>query len=159
MHRIDTENYIERVVNTYTDTLQKLAFTYLHSVADTQDVVQEVFIKLLVHAPRFQDREHEKAWLIRVTINLCKDRLRRADRQNVPIEEALTVEDGGENAALLAEVMSLPEKYRTVIHLHYYEGYTVREIATILRKPVGTVATCLARGRQRLKQQMEGDFL
>ncbi len=159
MHRIDTENYIERVVNTYTDTLQKLAFTYLHSVADAQDVTQEVFIKLLMQAPRFRDREHEKAWLIRVTVNMCKDRLRRADRRNVPIEEALTVEVRGADTELLTEVMALPEKYRTVIHLHYYEGYTVREIATILRKPVGTVATCLARGRQRLKQQMEGDFL
>ncbi len=159
MHRIDTENYIERVVNTYTDTLQKLAFTYLHTVADAQDVTQEVFVKLLMQAPRFRNREHEKAWLIRVTVNICKDRLRRADRKNVPIEEALTVVDGGADKELLTEVMALPEKYRTVIHLHYYEGYTVREIAEIIRRPIGTVATYLARGRQKLKKQLEGDCI
>lgn len=157
MQRIDTENHIERVVNTYTDTLQKLAFTYLHSVADAEDAVQDVLVKMLVRAPRFQDREHEKAWLIRVTINVCKDRLRRAECRNVSMEEALAVESKGGDCELLNEVMMLPEKYRTVIHLHYYEGYTVREIAALLHRPVGTVATYLARGRQQLKQQLEGD--
>ncbi len=158
MQRIDTEKDIRRVVNTYTDTLQKLAFTYLHSVADAEDAVQEVFVKLLVKRPRFQDSEHEKAWLIRAVINVCKDRLRRADYRNVPIEEALTVEGADTDSELLAEVMRLPETYRTVIHLHYYEGYTVREIAAIIRKPIGTVATYLSRGRQQLKKQLEGDL-
>ena len=159
MHRIDTENYVERVVNTYADTLQKLAFTYLHSVADAEDVAQDVFMKLLMKKPHFQDREHEKAWLIRVTINACKDRLRRAERGVLPIEEALAVEEKGGDSELLNEVMMLPEKYRTVIHLHYYEGYSVREIAALLRRPVGTVATHLTRGRQQLKRQLEGDNL
>jgi len=158
MHRIDTEQDIERVVDLYTDTLQKLAFSYLHSIADAQDVTQEVFLKLLVKAPRFTDGEHEKAWLIRVTINACKDRLRRSDRQTVPLEQALLTETAESDNELLMEVMALPEKYRTVIHLHYYEGYSVREIAAILHKPVGTVATNLNRGRQQLKQRLKGDL-
>ncbi len=157
MHRIDTEQDIERVVRSYTDTLQKLAFSYLHSIADAQDVTQEVFLKLLIKTPRFENREHEKAWLIRVTINACKDRLRREDRQTIPLEDALTIETADGDNELLAEVMALPEKYRTAIHLHYYEGYSVREISAILRRPVGTVATYLNRGRQRLKQRLKGD--
>ncbi len=157
MNRIDTDNYIERVVNTYSDTLQKLAFTYLHSIADAQDVTQEVFIKLLTQHPMFREGEHEKAWLIRVTVNLCKDRLRRAERANLSIEEALMVAAPDGDTELLLEMMSLPEKYRTVLHLHYYDGYTVREIAAILKRPVGTVATYLNRGRQQLKQRLKGD--
>ena len=157
MNRIDTEQDIERVVNTYSDTLQKLAFTYLHSIADAQDVTQETFIRLLTQRPAFREREHEKAWLIRVTVNLCKDRLRRAERANLSIEEALTVAAPESDRDLLLEIMSLPEKYRTVLHLHYYEGYTVREIAAILKRPTGTVATYLNRGRQQLKQRLKGD--
>ena len=158
MDKISTDKHIERVVNTYADTLQKLAFTYLHTIADAQDISQEAFLRLLECAPRFRDGEHEKAWLIRVTINLCKDRLRRADRRHLSLDEALAVEAPGGDRELLREVLALPESYRTVLHLHYYEGYTVREIAAITKRPVGTVATLLTRGRQKLKIQLEGDY-
>lgn len=158
MQSFGTDEEIERVVHTYSDTLQKIAYTYLHTVTDAQDVSQEVFLKLLVNTPRFRDKEHEKAWMIRTTINLCKDRLRRAERKNVSLEEALTVQTADADGELLVAVLALPEKYRTVLHLHYYEGYTVREIAQILRWPVGTVATRLSRGRQQLKQHLKGEY-
>jgi len=121
--------------------------------------MQEVFLKRLYRAPHFDSPEHEKRWLYRVALNQCKDEWKRRHRRDLPLEAAALVAVPPEQRELLEQVAALPEKMRTVIHLHYYEGYTVREIATILRKPVGTVATCLARGRQRLKQQMEGDFL
>ncbi len=123
---------IRQLVDRYSKSLRALAFTYLHNAHDAEDVAQEVFLQYLKSAPEFQDGEHEKAWLIRVTINRCKNQLRSGWlrlRRPLPDDLSYLMEEESE---LLRAVMALDEKYRLPIHLHYYEGYAIREIAGIL---------------------------
>lgn len=152
---------ITRIVNTYSDMLFKVAYTVLHSSADAEDTVQEVFIKLIDRADKFNDPEHEKAWLIRVTVNNAKNKRKKLARQNISLEDCSDVqaESLTEDKDLLNAVLSLDEKYSTVIHLYYYEGYSVSEIGHILSIPAATVGTRLARARASLRKQLEGDFV
>lgn len=150
---------ITRIVNTYSDMLFRIAYTVLHSSADSEDTVQEVFIKLIDRADKFNDPEHEKAWLIRVTVNEAKNKRKKLARQATPLNECCEVYGSTENTDLLSAVLSLDEKYSTVIHLHYYEGYSVSEIGHILSIPAATVGTRLARGRSALRKKLEGDFV
>ncbi|MBE6783361.1 MAG: sigma-70 family RNA polymerase sigma factor [Ruminococcaceae bacterium] len=157
MNSFGTDEYITEVVKAYSNSLLKTAFAILKSVDDAEDVVQEVFIKLISKKPIFKSSEHEKAWLLRVTINTSRNLLKSSSRKNLPLEENIPF-SYAENMELLSVVMSLPERYRTVIHLHYYEGYSIKEIASIVRKPSATVGTQLARGRKILKEMLKGDY-
>lgn len=153
-----TDEYIDRIVTQYSGTLLRLAMTRLSSPADAEDAVQEVFLRLLTARPHFRDGEHEKAWLIRATIHRSVDIRRSRERQNLPLEEAETVSAptaGG--VELLSAVQALPEKYSSVIHLYYYEGYSIQEIAQMLGLPSPTVGTRLSRGRERLKKLLKED--
>ena len=131
--------------------------TRLSSPADAEDVVQEVFLKLLTTRPHFRDLEHEKAWLIRVTINACHD-LRRSvwsrNRTELPENLADSFETPQDNA-LYAAVFSLPEKYRVVVLLYYYEDYTIQEISEMIQRNPSTIQTQLERARKKLKMQLE----
>lgn len=158
MPSLDTEETISRMVTEYSSMLLRLACTRLDSLADAEDAVQEVFLKLLTTRPAFRDAEHEKAWLIRTTLHRAADLRKAAARRNVPLEEAARaaeIEDGNE---LLQAVRALPEKYSAVIHLHYYEGYSMKEIAKLLGIPAATVGTRLARGRERLRQMLKEEI-
>ena len=143
-----------RIVRSYADMLLHLAYSRLQSEADAEDCVQEVYCKLLRCQPEFRDAEHEKAWLIRATMNQAADMRRAKSRQNLPLDEANTVH-AAEASDLLSCVRALPDRYALVIHLHYYEGYKLSEIAKLLALPTATVGTRLARGRARLKQMLE----
>ena len=143
-----------RIVRSYADMLLHLAYSRLQSEADAEDCVQEVYLKLLRYQPEFRDAEHEKAWLIRATMNQAADIRRAKSRQNLPLEEASTVCADGPSD-LRSCVRALPDRYAVVIHLHYYEGYKLSEIAKLLALPAATVGTRLARGRARLKQMLE----
>ena len=143
-----------RIVRSYADMLLHLAYSRLRSEADAEDCVQEVYLKLLRYQPEFRDAEHEKAWLIRATMNQAADMRRAKSRQNLPLDEANTV-CAAEASDLLSCVRALPDRYAVVIHLHYYEGYKLSEIAKLLALPTATVGTRLARGRARLKQMLE----
>lgn len=113
-------------------------------------------MKFMEKQPRFNDDEHAKAWLLRVTINLSKNMLKASWRKNKSeTEEALYQENQSDE--VLFCVMKLEENYRTVIHLYYYEGYSIKEIASILKLPSATVGTRLKRGRAKLKKMLEGD--
>ena len=158
MHALGTDEYIRYVVSQYSQTLLRLAYTRLGSTADAEDAVQEVFLKLLTREHPFRDQEHEKAWLIRTTLNRASDLRRAAERRCVSLDEALTV-GREETPAILSAVRELPEKYSAVIHLYYYEGYSMKEIAKLLSLPVPTVGTRLARGRERLKQILKEDVI
>lgn len=157
MNSFGTDEYINRIVKAYSDSLLKTAFAILKSTADAEDVVQEVFIKLIIKQPEFNDKEHEKAWLLRVTINLSRNLLKSSSRKTLPLTEDLPFSDN-ESYELLSIVLSLPERYRTVIHLHYYEGYSIKEIAAITKQPAATVGTQLARGRKMLEKMLKGDY-
>ncbi len=154
-----TEEHICQLVTEYSPLLLRLACTRLDSPADAEDAVQEVFLRLLSARPRFRDAEHEKAWLIRTTLHRAADFRKSAARRNVPLEEAAQAAAAEDSGEVLAAVRSLPEKYSAVIHLHYYEGYSIKEIATLLGLPASTVGTRLARGRERLRQMLKEDAL
>ena len=158
MTPIGTEEQISRLVAEYSPMLLRLACTRLRDPADAEDAVQEVFLKLLTAAPQFRDAGHEKAWLIRATLHRAADLRRLAANRNVPLEEAALAAAPEPESALRDAVRALPEKYSAVIHLHYYEGYSIREIAKLLGVPAPTVGTRLARGRERLRQLLKEDF-
>jgi RNA polymerase sigma factor (sigma-70 family) len=142
----------------YSDMLYRIAVTHLGNKQDAEDVLQEAFIRLLSRAPCFDGAEHEKAWLIRTAINLCKNRLAapwRRRRVGILDEDGAGVQPG--DADLLQEVLNLPNRYKAVIHLYYYEGYTVKQIAEILRISESAVKMRLQRGRLLLKMKLEGD--
>ena len=150
---------IENAVNTYSQSLLKIAYTYMKSTTDAEDIVQDAFIQYLRSAPEFENGEHEKAWLIRVTINLCKNSLKSSWRtKRTELDENLPSSLNEDEGFLLSEVLKLPEKFRTVIHLHYYEGYAIKEIAEIIGQNPSTVGVWLKRGREQLKRILEGDF-
>lgn len=150
-----TDETISRIVAEYSPMLLRLACTRLDSAADAEDAVQEVFLKLLTARPVFRDGEHEKAWLIRATLHRASDIRRAAEKRNVPLEAAAAVPAAERTEELLSAVRALPEKYSAVIHLYYYEGYPIKEIANMLGLPAPTVGTRLARGRERLRQMLK----
>ena len=147
-----------RLVETYSSMLLRLACTRLENHADAEDVVQEVFLKRLTVGAAFRDAEHEKAWLIRTTLHRAADLRKATARRNVPLEEALLASAPEPENQLLAAVRALPEKYGAVIHLHYYEGYSLKEIGKLLGLPAATVGTRLARGRERLRQSLKEEI-
>lgn len=150
------ETLFHQVYAEYGPALYRFCLLQMKNAADAEDVLQEVFLKRLYRAPAFDSPEHEKRWLYRVALNQCRDELRRSRRTEVPLEEAVLLSVPDEERELLAHVAALPEKLRTVIHLHYYEGYTVEELAKLLGVSVSGVKMRLKRGREALRREMEG---
>lgn len=148
----------ERLVNTYADAILRLSYTYLKNTQDAQDICQTVFVKLLTEPRRFESAEHERAYVLRMASNACKDLLKSPWRKRTcgldAVLEVPAPEAG--DGDLLAAVNELPAGYRTVIYLFYYEGYRAAEIGRILGVPTATVHTRLARGRARLKDILGG---
>ena len=156
MNAAVNDDEIHRLVEQYSPSLLRLACTRL-SPADAEDAVQEVFLKLATARPVFQGPEHEKAWLIRTTLHRASDIRRQAERRNVALDETVTGTDAPPEgkSLLLSAVQALPETYSSVIHLYYYEGYSIKEIANLLGLSAATVGTRLARGRDRLRQLLK----
>ena len=155
-----SEEEVARAIRQYADMVRRICLLHLKNEADTEDIFQTVFLKYALTSTSFESPEHEKAWLIRVTINGCRDLLRHWFRnRTVPLERAVTqagVEDE-QRSQVLEAVLRLPEQYRRVVYLHYYEGYTAPQVAGLLGKNVNTVYTLLARARQRLKEELGGN--
>lgn len=133
---------------------------HLKSYADTEDIFQTVFLKYVLSSVSFENEEHEKAWFIRVTINACKDLLKNFFHSRVTsldeiLEQPVQVQE--DHREVLEAVLSLPQKYREVIYLHYYENYTALEISRILGKKVNTIYTLLTRSRKILREKLGGD--
>lgn len=154
-----SEQEVNRAVEQYADTVRRICLVHLKNYADTEDIFQTVFVKYLLHTAPFASPEHERAWIIRVTINACKDLLRSVfRRRTLSLEEvAEQPAPSDEHRAVLQAVQALPAAYRDVVYLHYYEGYTAPEIAEILGKNVNTVYTRLTRARGLLCRTLGGD--
>lgn len=138
----------------YGPMVYRLAMVYLGCSADAEDVTQEAFIRLLYYAPAFADAEHEKRWLLRVTVNLCRNQLKGFWRKRA-VTLDLDIEDP-ESLGVLETIVELPEKYKAPILLHYCEGYSVAEVGEILRLGQSAVKMRLKRGRELLKLELEG---
>lgn len=156
---MDYTKQAERLANTYADAILRLSYTYLKNTQDAQDVCQTVFVKLLTEPREFESGEHERAYILRMAANACKDLLkspwyrRTCDLEACAQVAAPETPDG----SVLAAVNTLPSHYRAVIYLFYYEGYQAAEIGKILGVPTATVHTRLARGRARLRELLGGD--
>lgn len=152
-----SEAYIRRIVQQWSPMLLRLAFGYLGSTHDAEDVVQEVFLALMDRGRPFADEGHEQAWLVRVTINKCKNELKSAWRsKRAPMPEQTAAACHEELPPVLEAMSALPEHYRLPLHLHYCEGWSTEELAHILRIPSATVRSRLFRGRELLRTALEG---
>lgn len=150
-------NDLEQAMQKHGPYVQRLAFVYMKNRYDAEDASQEVFVTYLEKAPRFDSAQKEKAWLMKVTANRCKSMLRAKYRLELPIPDDLSYLPPEENL-LLSAVLRLEEKYRIPIHLHYYEGYSLAEIARLMNTTGGTVASWLSRARSKLMQELKEDY-
>ena len=149
---------LKQKIEEYADMVYRIALTRCKSIETAEDVFQEVFIRYGEKNPKFENKEHEKAWFIRVTINLTKNIKESAwNKKVVRLDESVIFNTKEENDVYSA-VCGLPQNYRTVIYLLYYEGYKVNEISKLINKPEGTVKTWLFRAREILKNELEGGF-
>lgn len=149
---------IQRAVAAHMRSIVRVAYTYVQSVQDAEDIAQDTFLSYLKARPAFQSDEHEKAWLLRVCMNKSRNLLKSGwHKSRNPLPEGLSVLPAEEND-VLAAVLGLEEKYRIPVHLYYYEGYAIADIARLLQLPSATVGTRLARARAQLKLQLGGAF-
>lgn len=151
---------IENIVRTYGNTLYRLCFVMLGNESDAEDAVQESFIRYLQKAPHFENTEHEKAWLITVATNQCKDILRfrkrhpQTDWENLRETPQLSSDSG-----ILEALMTLPEKFRFVLTLYYVEEYRIEDIAKMIGRTPSAVKMRLQKGRRLLEETFRKEYL
>lgn len=163
-----TKDYIQEKINLYEEMLYRIAYLQLKNSYDAQDVIQEVFYQYITYNKEFESEEHEKAWLIRVTLNGCKKLWRSAwfrktegmPKQDIPMESFLEQEivEREQKRELLQEVWNLPAKYREVIHLFYFEQLSIKEISNVTGRKESTVTSQLTRGRDLLKKRLKEEY-
>ena len=153
-----SEEEASRAIDLYGDTVKRICMIHLKNYADTEDIFQTVFLKYVLKSPEFHSTDHEKAWIIRVTINACRDLLKSFFHSRTLPLDSLKEKPGEpapDHSDVLEAVLALPSKYKDVIYLYYYEEYSAEEIGQILRKNTNTVYTLLIRGRQLLRSSLE----
>lgn len=153
-----TDKEIEGIYRRHVKTVYRVCFAHLKNTSDTEDAVQNTFIRLMSYSKKFKDIEHEKAWLIVVAMNVCKDYYRHWWRKTELFKEDMLTDQSNflEIDETFEAILSLPNKYKTTIYLYYYEGYNSAEIAKLLRIPPSTVRSHLYKGRLMLKKQLGG---
>lgn len=149
------------VIEKYSDMVYRMAYSMVKNPQDAEDIHQDVFVKYITKRPSFESDEHGKAWFLRVTINMAKNLWKTAWKQKVVSlfdgdfeEQAELVQ---ENEELIEVIKQLPQKYRVVIHLFYYEELSIEEMAALLKEKPSTVRTQLTRARRRLKEMLKED--
>lgn len=151
---------LERVMQTYGNMLFRIALITLGNASDAEDAVQETLIKYMQKAPDFQDREHEKAWLLKVITNTCKDILRfRTRHQTVDLEEIYEFCKEKQDSGILEALMRLPEKFRVVLTLYYVEEYPIETIAKIIGRTTSAVKMRLQKGRRLLEEIYRKEYM
>lgn len=158
MEHID-EDLFERKYDEYGEMLYRIAYLFVANASDAEDILQDVFVQLLYSAPAFKDAEHEKAWLIRVTQNHCKNLLKSSGRKNVPLDDLQslhgTTVDTDMRLDVIRQVIALPFKYKSAVILYYYNDYPVEKIAKVLNISKSAVKMRLKKGRELLKLELE----
>ena len=151
---------VREAVEEYGDMLYRICLVMLRNKADAEDAVQDTFIRYMQKAPAFSSDEHEKAWLIKVAANICKDMLRQRNRTAEFDEDALnTLTAADEDSHILEALTQIPEKFRIVLTLHYIEGYKVNEIAEMIGKTSSAVKMRLAKGRKLLEEKYRKEYM
>lgn len=146
-------NQAERILNEYGNSILRLAYSFLHNMSDAEDVLQDTLIQYIKTAPFFDTVSYEKAWLMRVAINISKNKISyNKIRKTDELSENLEASEKEDLAFVWDAVKKLPTKYREVVHLYYYEGYSTVQIAQMLSKKEATVRSLLKRGREKLKE-------
>lgn len=156
-----SEEDLKRVIELYGDMIQRICFLYLKQESDVEDIFQNVFLKYMKSLVEFKDLEHEKSWFIRVTMNACKDFLGSWFHKKVDLTmsfQKFQIENHTVEYDMIQAISLLEQKYRNVIYLYYYEGYSMKEIADILHKKENTIYTWHSRAKEMLKKQLGGDY-
>ena len=154
-----TDKEITEIYERHVQAVWRVCYAYMKNTAETEDAVQDTFLRLMDANPSFENAEHEKAWLIRTASNVCKNHLKRKWRKRENLDSAEnTVGEMMQTNEVLEAVLALPDKYKTVVYLYYYEGYQGKEIAAILKKPASTVRNLLRDARKQLKEKLGEDF-
>ena len=156
-----TDRDFARIYERNVDTVYRVCFGFLKNAHDTEDAVQNTFLKLMDYQGEFTGGEHEKAWLIVTASNLCRNLLRHWWSKKNSLTDCIP-ESGGEQPfhvdETLSAVLALPDRYKTAVYLYYYEGYNSSQIAKILHKTPSAIRNYLHAGREILKKQLEDDF-
>lgn len=143
----------------YGNDILRLAYSYLQNMQDSEDILQETLIRYIQKAPDLHNTSQQKAWLFRVAVNLCKDKLRyKKSHASDELKETLVEEKRADLSFVWEAVKSLPVKYREAIHLFYYEGYSIKEISNILKRKESTIRSDLRRGREKLKNILKEEY-
>ncbi len=146
----------EQILKDYGNDLLRFAYSYLHNMEDSEEIVQETLIQYLKTAPTFENEAHKKSWCMTVAGNLAKNKIKyNARRQTDELMEELVAEEKEDLSFLWQAVKELPSNYSEVIHLYYYEGYSTAEVASILEMKESTVRSNLKRGREKLKEVLK----
>ncbi len=154
-----TDEEIAEIYSRQVKAVYRVCFAYMKNAADTEDAVSDTFVKMLRSGTSFESEEHERAWLIRTASNVCKDMLKHWWHKRENLEDYEQQGTGPmEIDETLQAVMALPEKYKTVVYLYYYEGYTSVEISKILLKPQSTIRNYLSEARNVLRERLGDDF-
>lgn len=153
-----TDEIIEQDLDYYGDMLLRLAYSYMKNIHDAEDILQDVFVQLMKNIDIFESSQHKKSWLITVTRNLCKNKLKSSWFKKRDELVEMPYYDNYKNDDVIEAVMKLPLKYREVIHLFYYEDYTTAQIAEIINKKESTVRSLLHRGRNILKDALKEGY-
>ena len=156
-----SEEEVNTAMERYGDMVRRLCMVHLKNYHDTQDIFQTVFLKYVLRSAPFESQEHEKAWFIRVTLNACRDLLKSVFRSRVVSlaelgDLGVSSDTPSEESQVLQAILSLPPKYKNVVYLHYYEGYTAPQISRILGKNVNTIYTLLTRSKGLLRERLGG---
>jgi RNA polymerase sigma-70 factor (ECF subfamily) len=159
---VRTKEELERYFKEYYGMIYRVAFSQLKNHADAEDITQEMFIKIIKSEDEFESAEHEKAWIIRAAINMCRDLLKSGWHKSfvgldeVPEQEKAYYDNPYvKTDDILWQVLQLPEKFRNCIYLFYYEDNSIKEIAQILEMPENTVKTNLRRGKELLRKMIK----
>lgn len=157
-----TKDYISDLLDKYGDMVLRIAYTYLKNRADAEDIVQDVFLRIIDKKPSFNDETHEKSWLIRATINMCKNKVNMFWNKNKcsidDVQEFAVSDKYNTDTSVFQAVMALGEKYRVVVYMYYYEGYSTPEIAKVIGKSETTIRSLLHRARNKLKDMLKEDY-
>lgn len=160
MPLLRTNREIAEIYERHFDTVFRVCFAYMKNNEDSSDAASDTFLRLMKSAPAFDNEDHEKAWLIRTASNVCKNTLRHWWRRNENLEdhEDTQAAPPPEIDGAMDAVMSLPNKYKSLVYLYYYEGYDSGEISEILNKPRSTIRYHLFQARKILRDKLGGDF-